>query len=243
MFMQRGGMNNTESTSSITTLLTINGGYIYVNAAGDGLDSNGSIKITSGTTIVNGPTDNGNTALDYERECIVTGGFIVASGSSGMVEGISSSSTQGFINVNLSNNINAGDIITIKDSNGNEVFTYSASKNYSNLIVSDGSIKSGETYTIYTGVTTNSNNKDGVYEVGGFVSGTELQTVVASQYTSGGFGGGMQGGKMGRNTQNMMENGQMPEGIPEDMNGELPPQMNQNGGYNRQGGKMMMNRQ
>ena len=242
MFMQRGGMNNTESTSSITTLLTINGGYIYVNAAGDGLDSNGSIKITSGTTIVNGPTDNGNTALDYERECIVTGGFIVASGSSGMVEGISSSSTQGFINVNLSNNINAGDIITIKDSNGNEVFTYSASKNYSNLIVSDGSIKSGETYTIYTGVTTNSNSKNGIYELGGFVSGTESQTVDAWQNTSGGFDGGMQGGKMGRNTQNMMENGQMSEGIPEDMNGELPPQMNQNGGYNRQGG-LMMNRQ
>ncbi|MBK6647590.1 MAG: carbohydrate-binding domain-containing protein [Anaerolineales bacterium] len=37
----------------------INGSYRYVNAQGDGLDSNGTMAMSGGTVIVNGPTNNG----------------------------------------------------------------------------------------------------------------------------------------------------------------------------------------
>ena len=33
--------------------MTINGGYIVIDVAGDGVDSNGSITMTNGTVIVN----------------------------------------------------------------------------------------------------------------------------------------------------------------------------------------------
>ena len=51
-----GGQNQSSSNSSA---VTINGGNLYVEADGDGLDSNGSITVNGGTTIVCGPTSSG----------------------------------------------------------------------------------------------------------------------------------------------------------------------------------------
>ena len=58
--------------------LIINGGYIAVNADGDGFDINGSIIMTDGTVIVHGPTANMNGAVDYDRTFNMSGGFLVA---------------------------------------------------------------------------------------------------------------------------------------------------------------------
>lgn len=60
--------------SDSNTLITIGGGYILVNASGDGIDSNGNVVITGGTVLVSGPTDNGNGAFDYDGEATVSGG-------------------------------------------------------------------------------------------------------------------------------------------------------------------------
>ena len=79
-------------TSNTNQYLTINGGYIYVDTAGDGLDSNGSIYINGGTTIVNGPTNDGNGALDYDSECVIKGGTLISAGSSGMLQSASTNS-------------------------------------------------------------------------------------------------------------------------------------------------------
>lgn len=61
----------------------INGGTLTVNAGGDGLDSNGSINMTGGTVIVNGPTNSGNGALDYDGTFEISGGYLVAAGRLG----------------------------------------------------------------------------------------------------------------------------------------------------------------
>ena len=66
--------------------LTITGGTITVEAGGDGLDRNGSIERTGGTVIVNGPTNDGNGPLDYPGTFNISGGFLVAVGSSGMAQ-------------------------------------------------------------------------------------------------------------------------------------------------------------
>jgi hypothetical protein len=34
----------------------INGGYLFIDAGGDGLDTNGSFAMTDGVVLVNGPT-------------------------------------------------------------------------------------------------------------------------------------------------------------------------------------------
>jgi hypothetical protein len=70
----RPGQNTFESFGS--NYLYLHGGYIYVDADGDGIDINGSITMTDGFVIVNGPTNNNNGALDYLGEFKVTGGAL-----------------------------------------------------------------------------------------------------------------------------------------------------------------------
>ncbi|MDP2857651.1 MAG: carbohydrate-binding domain-containing protein [Bacillota bacterium] len=70
--------------------LFINGGYIFVDADGDGIDVNGTITMTGGFVVVNGPLSQNNGALDFDAGFIISGGTIVASGSSGMAQAPSS---------------------------------------------------------------------------------------------------------------------------------------------------------
>jgi hypothetical protein len=56
--------------------LHIYGGYIYVDAMGDGIDVNGVVEMTTGTLIINGPVANDNGALDF-GSFKITGGFLL----------------------------------------------------------------------------------------------------------------------------------------------------------------------
>lgn len=150
-------------------LLTISGGEIYVNADGDGLDSNGSIKMSGGTVHVDGPTNNGNGALDYNGTFEITGGELVAVGSSGMMQNVSNSSTQNTILVNLSSST-SGDV-----SLGN--ISYSPKKQYQSILISSASLELNKEYTLKTGSTSQS------------VTLTSTVTGSGSQMGQGGMGG------------------------------------------------------
>ena len=126
-------------------LLTISGGTIYVNSDGDGLDSNGSIKMSGGTVHVDGPTNNGNGALDYNGTFDITGGELIAVGSSGMMQNVSTSSTQNTVLVNLSSS-SSGDI-----SIGN--INYSPKKQYQSILISSNSLELNKEYTLKAGST------------------------------------------------------------------------------------------
>lgn len=142
----RPGANNYSSNED--NILTINNGTIYVNATGDGIDVNGSAYINGGTITVDGPTNNGNGALDYDRYFIVNGGVFLAGGSSGMLQGISSSSTQYNATIVFTTTYKGNDQIIITDSSGNEIITYKSDKSYNSLVISSPKLKKGETYTI-----------------------------------------------------------------------------------------------
>lgn len=143
--MNRPGQNNFSSSSS--NKITINGGTIYINASGDGIDANGSVYIYGGYITVDGPTNSGNGALDYDKEFAIYGGTLLAVGTSGMAQGISSTSTQYGALINLSNNYNAKKIVII-DAKGNEVISYTPTKSYSSIVVSVPEFEKGSTYTL-----------------------------------------------------------------------------------------------
>ncbi|MBQ8107611.1 MAG: carbohydrate-binding domain-containing protein [Ruminococcus sp.] len=68
--------------------LDISGGTWYINAGGDGLDSNGDINVSGGYTEVFGSADGGNAAIDYgdfNSSFNVTGGTVIGIGNSQMV--------------------------------------------------------------------------------------------------------------------------------------------------------------
>lgn len=119
-----------QATAGVS--LTITGGKVKVNAQGDGLDSNGDLTISGGEVYVDGPTNGGNGALDYD--------------GNGMAMGFGSNSKQASILANVSGS--AGDKVTIIDSSGKEILSYTAAKNFQSVLASSAAIKDGESYTI-----------------------------------------------------------------------------------------------
>lgn len=132
--------------------LTINGGYVYVNASGDGLDSNGSIYITGGTTIVEGPTTGGNGALDKgdSNNCVasITGGTVLALGTADMAVNFDTG-TQCSALVNLSGT--SGTEISVDDGSG---FTFTTTKDFACAVYSSPNMTQGNSYTLTAGSNT-----------------------------------------------------------------------------------------
>lgn len=147
-----GGMGTDMFASNDDIWIEINGGYLYVLAGGDGVDSNGNLIISGGEVYIDGPSDGGNSAIDYgdNAAAYINGGTVVAVGSSDMVEAFDASSEQAVMSVSVSAG-SAGDEIKLLDSDGNELISFTAAKTYDAVIISTADLAQGETYTLVTG--------------------------------------------------------------------------------------------
>ena len=140
-----GGEGNSELYIKIT------GGTLTVSADGDGLDSNGGLLVTGGTTIVYGPTSDGDSALDYDGSAIVTGGTLAAIGSAGMTESFDEASTQPVITYYSTETQSADTTITLTDSDGSALFTVTPEKAYASIVLTCPEMKLDATYTLTAG--------------------------------------------------------------------------------------------
>lgn len=205
---QNGGFGGGQASSSDSSvLLTINGGNIFVNASGDGLDSNGNIVMNGGNVTVLGPTSDGDTALDFDGAFTINGGVLMAFGSSGMLE-TPTSAQNGCCIVTTLGTVSANSAFSLMDSSGNVIMSYTPTKNYASAIVYSSDIKNGSTYTVAAGSTTQS---------------ITVNSNVTTNGVSGGFGGGQNGGFGGG------QRGGQPGGSAPDGNGSF--------GDGQQGGK------
>ena len=180
-----GGPGGNSSGGSQT--MTFNGGYTYVNAAGDGLDSNGNIYFNGGYIFVsqtgggNGPLDCG----DSNNSITYSGGTVIAAGSSDMFETPSSYS---FLS---RTSVSAGQTITFADASGNVLATFTLPNGSSEMVMS--SKESG--VTCYTGGTLSGTtyfaSQDGTSRCGygGTISGGTAVSA-SSGGGQGGWGGG-----------------------------------------------------
>lgn len=193
--MVRPDMNGTNTTNASTdtnlaVTFTINGGSLYVNAGGDGLDSNGAIVMNGGTTYVDGPSDSGNGALDYDSSFTANGGTLIAVGSSGMAQQATSATNCTSVMIASSSNQSAGTKFSVVDSNNNTIAEFTPAKTYNCVVIVSPDIKTGSSYTFNfgstaIGTTTISNSISSVGTAAGGMNG-------------GMNGGGMKGGMFGR---------------------------------------------
>ena len=143
--------------------LTISGGYLYVDADGDGLDSNTDIKMTGGTAIVYGPTEMMNGALDYDGTFIIEGGVLIASGSVGMALGVSEGSTQNTIMMTFDETLEAKTPVTVTNGDGKQIIAVAPEKMYQTIVISSPDLELNEEMTISHGGTISGKVVDGVY--------------------------------------------------------------------------------
>lgn len=212
-----GRPGNSDSSS----LITISGGYILVNASGDGIDSNGNVAITGGTVLVSGPTDNGNAAFDYNGEATVSGGTVILCGSSGMAQGFSDKSEQASFMYTLDSSASAGSSVALTDEKGNVIASFIPAKQYNNIVITSPSLKNGSSYKLVIGGTVSGADKNGYASSGSVSSAAQTLDIKLTGITTSFGNGGMSGGMGGGNKGGGFGGGQAP-----DMNGSTPEKPN-----------------
>jgi len=222
MFMGRGG--STASESSV--YVHIGGGEVYVDARGDGLDSNGTFTIEGGTVVVYGPSDGANGYVDTAGAFIVSGGTYFGMGSSQMMVTPDASSGQASVTMTMSS-WPAGTDVEIRDSEGNTLYAVQSVRQFNALTFSSPDLVSDGEYTVY---------------INGEAAGTAVPgSSSGSMGGMGNFGGSMGGGRGDKGNRNdfgmkpdasgnmtmpgMPEGGMMPE-MPE---GGMMPEMPEGG--------------
>jgi hypothetical protein len=179
----------------------INGGYIYVDATGDGIDSNGPIDMSGGVVVVNGPTSNNNGALDCVSGFDVTGGVLVAVGSAGMAQGPSETSTQYSVIYTFESVQAAGTMVHLETEDGQEILTFVPMREYQSVVLSSPALENGSTYVVYSGGSSTGTVTDGLYSDGTYAAGTQVASFAISSVVTyaGASGGGFRGGPRRRN--------------------------------------------
>lgn len=144
----RPGQNpmDTANVDDSSVMLNINGGIWYINAGGDGLDSNASINQTGGNVTVDGPSDSGNGALDYDGTYNLTGGSLIATGSAGMLQTPSASASQNTIALIFTSTQSAGTTIGLSTLEGSEIANFTPAKNFQSIVICTPDIKTDTSY-------------------------------------------------------------------------------------------------
>ncbi len=168
--------DNTVNNTSVTPLnyLSINGGYLYVDAAGDGIDTNGSIFMTNGAVILNGSINNHKNTPDNNNLFEISGGLLIAAGSTAMDYNPSLNSTQCTVVYNFPRIQQAKQLIHLEYSAGDSLITFAPDKNYQTVVISLPDLRQNETYSIYGGGSASGTMADGLYTDGTYRDGTKL---------------------------------------------------------------------
>lgn len=198
-------INASDDGINAETFIEVSGGYLFVKASGDGLDSNGDLIFSGGTTIVQGPTSNGDGPLDcgdFNSVIRVTGGTLIAYGSAGMAKyPDESASTQYCMGYTVM--LQQGKVYSLRDADGNAICTFEARQDAQSLCISSPEMKDGATYTLYEGAVPTGTAENGYYadptSTGGSESLSFTVSSILSTNAQGGFGGfgGMGGGPGG----------------------------------------------
>ncbi len=161
--------------------ISITDGELRIDSQGDGIDSNGALRVSGGETYVSGPTNGGNGALDCNGDPSITGGIFIAVGPSGMASGFGTSSEQGSIFVSYDTQP-AGSKVSLTTATGREIFTWETLKPSSSIVLSCPDILKGETYHLVVGE----------------IQGDIIMTDIVYGTSGGGHGGGPGGRPGGR---------------------------------------------
>lgn len=183
-----GGRFGRGMFSSGVGEIFIEGGYTVINASGDGIDSNANISVSGGVTLVSGPASSGNAAFDYDGTATVTGGILIATGSSGMAQSFTSAENQGAILVNL-NRQQSGQTLALLDNDDQVVAAFTPQTAYQSAVLTAPGILEGQTYTITTGAALSDADVNGFAQSGTASGGTVQASVEMTSLLYGGGGG------------------------------------------------------
>jgi len=165
------------------------GGYVYVNVtAGDGVDSNGTIRLIGGTLEVYSPAQGDGDPLDADGGTSFEGATVLAVGHLAMQQGYTASTPYvvfgssaggmaggfgrmggfgGMQGGTAAALVNAGDTIGIADASGKVLYTAQAIRSASYILFTSPELTSGSVYTLKSGSAAVATGTAGVSAAGG----------------------------------------------------------------------------
>jgi len=171
-----GGRPGQGMFSSGVGEIIISGGYTLIDASGDGIDSNSTVEVTGGITLVSGPTNGGNGSFDYDSSATVSGGVLIALGSSGMAQSFSEAQNQGAIYVSFSTR-DAGTNLALCSSGGKVIASFTPQKAYQTAVITAPQIQKSQSYTIIAGGSVSGADQNGFAQNVSLSGGTTLAEI------------------------------------------------------------------
>ncbi|MBQ7849659.1 MAG: carbohydrate-binding domain-containing protein, partial [Clostridia bacterium] len=168
--------------------IIISGGYTVVRANGDGIDSNGSITVSGGVTLVSGPTNSGNAAFDYDGSAAVNGGILIATGPMGMAQNFSTAENQGAMLISF-NQQQSGKTIALTDDKGVVLASFTPAASYQSAVITAPGVQQGQRYSLLTGCTVEGADEYGFAQNTTVTGGVLIEHVTMDSLIYGGNGG------------------------------------------------------
>ncbi len=128
--------------------LEIAGGRVQINASGDGIDSNGGLYFTGGEVYVSGPVSRDNGVLDSSGEMKISGGILLAAGSSGMAEAPEADGQVSTL-ILLNAAQPGGAKVSVRSASDEELASFTPEKEWTSIAVSVPGVKEGEEIRLY----------------------------------------------------------------------------------------------
>ncbi|PZR22600.1 MAG: hypothetical protein DI539_05095 [Flavobacterium psychrophilum] len=164
-----------ENTDAATQLFVKNG-YLYVNAAGNGFDAKGSITIEAGTVIIDGPTSDNTSGINYTSSFNINGGYVIAVNGSSSIGTPSENSAQNSIIIKFDQMQEANTLLHVQTTLGANLTTFRPSKGFKTVLLSSAAINDNGTFQVYTGGTVTGDVLDGLYELISYIGGSLYAT-------------------------------------------------------------------
>ncbi len=177
--------------------IVISGGYIHINAGGDGIDSNNTITISGGVTLITSPARSMNSAFDYNGEATITGGTLIATGGSGMAQSFSKAENQGCMLFGV-NDATGGTNLAIVTAEGQVVASFTPAHDYSAVVVTAPDLQVGSTYSVVIGADVDGADEHGFASRADCSGGVNIGSIEMTEMIQGGSGHNIGGGRGGR---------------------------------------------
>ncbi|WP_062209968.1 carbohydrate-binding domain-containing protein [Demequina oxidasica] len=176
--LEDGGFGGPAEGDNGDRFLEISGGTYVIDTQSDGIDVNGSMTMTGGTVVVTSTSDNSQGALDVDDTFTITGGALAANGAAGMAVG-PEAGAQGSLGIIFSSALPAETVITITDSSGADVGSFTTTEVSQSLVFSSDQIIAGTDYSVTVGGSVTGDSIGGLTVDGSVSGGDAVGTITA----------------------------------------------------------------
>lgn len=166
---------NEEKDEKVKPRITFSGGETFVYSKGDGIDSNGDIKIDGGKLVVYTLANESYCAIDLPKKSklILSGGEVLALSNSTEIFKVKNS-TQGYL---LTDYYLNKDSVNSFSQGSNELISFVCNQSFTQVFYTNEKIKKAQQVNLLVGGINEKRKENNLFELGGFSKSKTTQEI------------------------------------------------------------------